>query len=86
MKQLQGSLLTSAVVLSIAASLHARTAGMARLALVVALMSALISLLPLAQLPSAQQRFDEAMGAIPLTAQPGMRPHPLVIAGFHGTG
>ena len=78
--ELSPVLLVAALVLSMIAGIHARTSGVARLALVAALTSALLALVPLARLPSTLKRFDEAMGSIPLAAQPGMRARPVVFA------
>lgn len=78
--ELSPALLAAALVFSVVAGIHARTISVARLALVVGLTSALLSLLPLAQLPTTLKQFDEAMGAIPLTSRPGIRARPMVFA------
>ena len=78
--ELSPVLLAAAVVLLIIAGIHARTSAVARLALVAASTSALLALVPVARLPSTLERFDEAMGHIPLASQPGMRARPVVFA------
>ena len=54
-------LLAVALVLVVIASLYARTLGTARLALVLALVSAVLCCRPLVQLPSTLRQFDETM-------------------------
>lgn len=66
-------LLVGSLLLLPVAAIRAKKFGVARLALVFALVSTCISLAPIAQIPSALTRFDAAMESIPLTTQPGMR-------------
>lgn len=77
--ELSPVLLTASILLSLVASTRARKLGVARLALVFALIAACLSLVPIAQLLPALSRFDAAMGSIPLTQQPEMRAHPIAV-------
>jgi acetyl esterase/lipase len=59
--ELSPALLAGGIALSVLAAAHARRHGIARLALVLASTAAVLSLLPVAQLPVALQRFDKAL-------------------------
>jgi acetyl esterase/lipase len=69
--ELSPVLLAVALVIAAVASLYARPLGIARLALVFALVSAIISLWPSIQLPSALRRFEEAASGLRGTASHG---------------
>jgi acetyl esterase/lipase len=70
-------LLAGSFLLAIVAAARARRSGVARLALVFALVSGSLSLLPALQLHSTLERFDRVMGPIPLAQQRGMRGRPV---------
>ena len=72
-------LLAAAVVLWLLASIRARKFDVARLALVFALVSACLSLIPLIRVPMTLKRFDSAMEPVRIPMQPGMRAHPVDI-------
>ncbi len=71
--ELSPALLAVGVIMSVISAVYARRNAIARLALVLAATSVVLSVLPVAQLPFALQRFDEAMAST--TADPpGIQP------------
>jgi acetyl esterase/lipase len=78
--ELSPALLVAALALSALAAAYTRRVGAARLALVGAATSAVLSLVPVVQLPFALKRFDEAMAQTSSAQTPGMRRRPFVFA------
>lgn len=71
--ELSPALLVAGAILSAVSAAYARRRDIARLALVLAATSTVLSLLPVVQLPTAFRRFDEAM-AHTSADPPGIRP------------
>jgi acetyl esterase/lipase len=72
-------LLAASLLLAPVAAAKARRSGVARLALVLALVSAALSAVPIAQIPSTLASFDAAMKSTRQTEKPDMRADAVVL-------